>query len=126
VSEQRPVMVVEDDQDIRDSLRDVLTDAGFEVLEAGSGEEAMAALREGAAPGVILLDLMMPGMDGSRFRAEQLKDPVLAPYPVVVLTADARADEKARVLQADGYLPKPVDLEDLLKMVGRFVRPGRR
>lgn len=101
----------------------MLTDAGFEVLEAADGAEAIKLLRGGAEPGLILLDLMMPGTDGAWFREEQRREPALARFPVVVLTADARADEKSRRLEADGYLPKPVDLDDLLRTVARFVRP---
>jgi len=100
-----------------DALRELLELAGHRVLCAGNGREALDRLRETGQVGLILLDLMMPVMDGYEFRKEQLKDSRLASIPVVVLTADGRVREKARELQADRYLQKPLSPSALLGVV---------
>jgi CheY-like chemotaxis protein len=114
------VLIVEDDHDVRDSLRDVLEDAGFMVSAAGDGAEALKLLRGGLRPGVILLDLMMPRMNGYEFRAEQRRDPSLSDIPVVVLTAD-RAARGSTELQADDYLAKPAGADEVIAALCRFV-----
>ena len=114
------ILVVDDDNEIRDSLRDVLQDAGYAVVTSADGAEALAYLRAHAAPALILLDWMMPRCDGSQFRAAQRSHPVLARIPVVLLTADARVEEKRRALAVDEALEKPVSLDRLLDVVARF------
>ena len=112
----RSVLVVEDDFDISDTLRDVLLDDGFEVRCAENGAEALAILARGDPPDVILLDLMMQGMDGFEFRRQQLAHPELAGIPVVVMTATreaARADQ----LAAHRWIHKPFRLDELLSAV---------
>ena len=117
------VLVVEDDADILRAIVQVLEDEGYAVRAAENGSVALAALREpGAArPCVILLDLMMPVMDGWAFRAEQLRDPALSDIPVIILTADGAAVEKPGLLRAAGALPKPVELLTLLDAIQPFV-----
>jgi CheY-like chemotaxis protein len=83
------VLVVEDDAPIREALCAVLRDDGYAVAEAGDGQEALEFLRTHPTPRVILLDLMMPVMDGWTFLREQAADPALAGIPVVVITAGA-------------------------------------
>src|SRR5205823_13422880 len=83
----RGVLIVDDDPALRESLSEVLEDAEYSPLVAANGQEALAFLRQGYKPCVILLDLMMPIMDGWQFRAAQLADPDLGPIPVVVLSA---------------------------------------
>src|SRR5262245_13335746 len=85
----RLVLIVDDDHDIREALSQVLGDEGWVVATAADGREALDYLdaHRDALPEVILLDLMMPVMSGGEFRAEQLKDPSLAPIPVVVISA---------------------------------------
>ena len=115
------VLVVDDDYDIRESLVDVLQDEGHRVIVAADGDEALKKLRAmDAPPDVILLDWMMPRCDGQQFRALQKRDPRLASIPVVLLTADARLRDKMLALDAQGYLAKPVDLDELLETVHRF------
>jgi CheY-like chemotaxis protein len=115
------VLVVEDDADVRAAIALFLASHGYEVLEARHGAEALALLRDAAASGpavgLVLLDLMMPVMDGWTFRAEQLGDPALASIPVIVVTADAAAAGKSRQLAAAAFLLKPIDLDDLLDLV---------
>ncbi|HYF50788.1 MAG TPA: response regulator [Planctomycetota bacterium] len=113
------VLIVEDDLDIRDVLTQVLEYEGYEVATAGNGREALDYLRSHPKPGLILLDLMMPVMDGWQFRAEQQKTPELANIPVVILSADGNAYQKASTVRAAGFLKKPVELETLLETVGR-------
>ena len=112
-------MIIEDDADVLDALASVLRDEDYHVQTAGDGAEALRQLREGACPGLILLDLMMPGMDGFSFRAAQQKDPRLAAIPVLVLTAGHR-DARVSAMNVAGELHKPVDLDVLLAAVARF------
>jgi CheY-like chemotaxis protein len=114
------VMVIEDDFAIRESLRELLEDQGYRVMWAANGKEALARLRAGHAPKLILLDLMMPVMDGTEFLRAQRLDPELAPIPVVVISADHGLEQKIRGLPADGYLAKPFELETLLDTVHRY------
>jgi CheY-like chemotaxis protein len=119
---RKPVMVVDDDSDIREALRDVLQDEGYHVLDFPNGREALLHLKaqQASAPGVILLDLMMPVMNGWQFRAAQLDDPSLAPIPVVVISADGSLIQKADALKAAARLRKPIELDDLLDTVGQY------
>ena len=112
------VLVVEDDADLRKSICTVLEDAGFTSRPAENGEVALERARE-ERPCVILLDLMMPIMNGWEFRSEQLRDPNLSSIPVVIMTADGRAADKARTLHAD-YLRKPIHLDALLELVSDY------
>ena len=116
------ILIVEDDESIRDCLAEVLDDEGYSVTVASNGREGLDRLRSpkgGRPPCVILLDLMMPVMDGFEFRAEQLKDRALAGIPVVVLSADGRAKVKAAALGIAEALIKPVDLDEVLAVVTR-------
>jgi CheY-like chemotaxis protein len=113
------VLIVDDDDDVRGAFAAYLEGAGYGVVEAADGEEALRELH--AAPEafcLIVLDLFMPNMNGSAFRAEQLGDPRLAAIPVVVISADSRTDQKAAALGAVAHLQKPVDMEALVSLVG--------
>jgi len=117
-------LLVEDDESIRLALTDMLEDEGFAVTTAVNGREALDLLRRFAPPEVILLDLMMPVMDGWEFRVEQQSDPALAGIPLLAMSADLSA--KARAIAADGYIRKPIDFSELLAklrdVVGRALR----
>lgn len=116
MSEHRRVMVVEDDEGIREALCDLLASEGFDVVSAVHGADALSKLRaEQRHPDVILLDLMMPVMDGWAFRAEQRKDQSLANIPVVVITASRQADVAA--LEPRALLKKPIDFDELLRVI---------
>jgi CheY-like chemotaxis protein len=122
----RTVLVVEDDRDVREAIVEVLTDSDYEALRASNGAEALARLRAGPVrPCVILLDIMMPTMDGWQFRTEQQADPSMMDIPVVVLSAGADAVEAAAKMAAAGYLKKPVALERLLGVVKQFCAVGQ-
>jgi CheY-like chemotaxis protein len=114
------ILLVEDDFDVREALAETLRDIGYTVDCAVDGEQALAYLRSGGRPGLILLDLMMPRMSGSEFRMIQKVDPEFAHLPVVLLSADGRMEEKARALQTHGAIRKPIDLDHLLSVIERF------
>jgi signal transduction histidine kinase len=107
------LLLVEDDSSIRLALTDMLEDEGFAVTTAINGRDALNDLRNGPPPDVIVLDLMMPVMDGWEFRVEQRSDPMLAAIPLVAMSADLSA--KARAIAADGYVRKPIDFPELLR-----------
>ena len=111
------VLVVEDDVDVATMLAELLAMEGYRVLEARDGREALEQLRAGARPDVILLDLMMPEMNGWQFRQAQLADARFAHVPVVVLSADTATQEKALALGVHFGLRKPVDFDRLLEVV---------
>jgi CheY-like chemotaxis protein len=115
------VMLVEDDKDIRELLADLLRDEGYTVAVAANGAVALEALRAEAKPhvDVILLDLMMPVMDGTEFRSIQLADPRIATIPVILFTADGNADQQAEVLSAAAAIPKPIRIADLVQQIAR-------
>lgn len=122
----RVVMVVDDDADVREAIADVVAEGGYQTLSAANGKEAMEQLRTAPIrPCVILLDVMMPIMDGWEFRAQQSTDPELGEIPVVVLTAHAHMEEVVRRMQAVDFLEKPFDLSLLMTTIERCCdRPG--
>jgi two-component system response regulator MprA len=119
------VLVVDDHQDVRMALEALLVSEGSEVVTACEGGEALEQLRGGVDPCLILLDLMMPKVDGFQFRQEQLADPTLASIPVIVLSAyvpaclsaDDRALTQRARLDAAAVLGKPVDPDELIRLV---------
>jgi CheY-like chemotaxis protein len=116
------VLLVEDDEDIRASVGEILRDEGFEVIAATDGNDALRLLRAAKElPRLILLDLMMPVMDGWAFRSAQLADARLAPIPVVILSAATDVRRHAAQLRADDYLVKPLDVPLLLNAVERHL-----
>jgi len=112
------VMVVEDDVDIRQALIEILEDHGFGAVGARDGAEALNILsRATELPCVILLDLMMPVMDGATFRQAQRQDPRLASIPVVVLSAYRDVDRHAAPLDAASVLRKPPSVRELVTVL---------
>lgn len=108
------LLLIEDEPDIRDSLREILEAEGYAVRTAANGAEGLAALEAMPAPDLILLDLLMPVMNGTEFLAEQQKRPTLSAIPVVVLSADSALAPRPRVYS---HVRKPVDLTELLLLV---------
>jgi CheY-like chemotaxis protein len=115
------VLVVDDDADLRDSIEAALASHGHPVVQAADGAEALAWLKkETQGPCLVLLDLMMPGMNGFELRSRMVADPALAAIPVVVITgAGVLAERRAQELEAE-ILPKPIELATLLRTVRRF------
>jgi len=118
------VLVIDDDAPSVDALRVMLESAGHRVDCAGNGREGLSRLREANGYCVILLDVMMPVMNGYEFREEQLKDPKLALIPVIVVTADGRAREKAKLIGSDVFFQKPLAPRELLRAIGRYCPPA--
>jgi CheY-like chemotaxis protein len=117
------VLVVDDDDAIRQFIQMALEGSGYEVTTAEDGQEALDAVRR-APPRVILLDMRMPVMDGWTFtRAYRATPPPHA--PIVVLTAARDAGASAGEVDADAFLAKPFDLRELLGLVGRLARERR-
>ena len=116
------VMIVEDDRDVRESIAEVLEDNQYTVMGAANGREALERLRTSEKPCVILLDIMMPIMNGWEFREMQEKDPELSEIPIIVLTAHADIHEAASGMHAAGMLRKPVKLDSLLSTVDPLCR----
>ena len=115
------VLIVEDDLDTREMLGRFLELEGYKVETAENGKRALERLGSGVGACVILLDLMMPVMDGWQFRQEQVRDASLADIPVIVVSAAGR--ERLEKIHANAYLSKPVDLDELLGCVTQFCRP---
>jgi CheY-like chemotaxis protein len=114
------ILIVEDDDDIREALSQILELEGYTVRQAANGREALDISSHEPLPSLILLDLMMPVMDGWQFRSEQMKNPALANVPVLVISADANVHEKAASFGAASVLPKPISLDRLLRAVETF------
>jgi CheY-like chemotaxis protein len=115
------VLVVDDDLDIREALHDVLTDEGYETVEARDGRQALDYLRTNPLPAVILLDWNMAPMNAPQFMTELAReDAAISSVPVVLLTADAKAPDKAKYHPFSGYLTKPVSLDSLFEVLERY------
>ncbi len=118
---ERYVLVVEDDDEIREALRDVLEMESLHVEIAANGKAGLDfLLSRSSAPSVIILDLMMPIMSGWEMLQEMRKDPAMASIPVLI----SSAVEAGGGLDVAGYLKKPYDLNKLISMVRRFVVDG--
>ena len=116
----RPILIVDDDEDIRDALRDTLQDEGHEAVAVRDGASALSWLKQvEATPCLILLDWNMAPMNGAQVLQAIRTDPELSALPVVLVTADARIEEKARSPGLTAALRKPVDLNALFAVVER-------
>jgi CheY-like chemotaxis protein len=111
------ILVIEDDDGVSLSVATLLRDEGYQVEVASGGAAAMRRLRHGPLPSLILLDLMMPDMDGIEFREQQLADPKLREVPVIILSARPDVGYQAARLRADDFLRKPMSFEALLHIV---------
>lgn len=112
------VLVVDDHVDVLESLEAIFAYDGYRVETASNGREALDKLRDGIRPCAILLDLMMPVMDGWEFRRRQVEDARLRNIPTIVVSAAGR--ERLAQISADAYLSKPVDMDELLERVAQF------
>src|SRR5262249_19553419 len=113
----------EDDPELLEGLADLLEAEGYRVRRARHGLEALGILRAGPLPRLILLDLMMPIMNGWQFRHEQRMDSELSKIPLIVLSARSEISAHAEWLEADDYLVKPIQPTVLLQAVDRFCHP---
>jgi len=116
----REVLVVEDDNDLRESLTQALSDHGFAVTPASNGQQALDLLRGGARPAVILLDLMMPVLNGWELRDALRDDPQLADIPQLVISAYMdEAEQHVLSLPADDCIRKPFHIRVLIDAIER-------
>lgn len=114
------ILVVEDDTSIRELLVELLESEGYSVSSAVNGLEGLKHLQNNLNPDLILIDLMMPVMDGYTFRTEQLKNDTWSLIPTVVMSAEANAKEKMKSFNITAFLSKPVELDTILKTVANF------
>lgn len=125
------ILVVEDDEDIRSAMVDILESEGYHAESATNGQEALELLHKISKPCLVLLDMMMPIMNGREFLDKIMEDAILAPIPVLIVSAIA---DKSDTTGAVGFLKKPVDIDMVMKMVDRYcngafinagIRPGK-
>lgn len=117
------VLVVDDDLDMRRSLLEALAEAGYEATGAANGQEALEALARPPLPEVILLDLLMPVMNGWQFCQARLNNPAAASIPVIVMSAAVSKDPASPYfIQVDDFLPKPLELGELLDKLSAITR----
>lgn len=119
----RRILLVEDDAELRDALAEALREQRHEVVAVQDGLEALREVR-GWRPDVVVLDLMMPAMDGWEFRVEQRRDPIIADIPVVAMSANR--GPVAAAIDADLYVPKPLDADTLAAAIDLVVENARR
>jgi CheY-like chemotaxis protein len=117
---KKRILVVEDDTSIRELLVELLESEGYDVVSAANGLEGLRLLESEQLPHLILIDLMMPVMDGYSFRTEQLKNAAWSNIPTVVMSAESNAKEKMKKFNITAFLSKPVELEVILETVARF------
>lgn len=122
MSKQKLILLVEDDADIRRNMQRLLESEGYTVMLAENGQVALDSLNQAQAlPGLIILDLMMPVMDGFTFRTLQQGDSRFAQIPVAIMTADGHLEEKRKRIGAQGALRKPADINDILDVVSQLI-----
>jgi len=115
-----PVLIVEDDADLREMMAQLLSLEGYRTAAVANGREALDYLQQEIAPNLILLDLMMPVMDGWEFRRRQQADPSLADVPVIVLSALDQG--RTTAVSAHAILKKPLDFDRLIELVRSYCR----
>lgn len=126
MSERATIFVVDDDPDLRAAVIDVLEEEGYQTLAAENGQVALDLLeRATEVPDLILLDVMMPVMNGLTFATELKKVPRLATIPVVLFSAHSEYERIAATVQAAASLAKPLKLETLLAVVDGVLKPLR-
>lgn len=118
---RRTVLVVDDDPDILEIVTVVLGLYDVPAVTASDGIEALAAMRGSAELGLVLLDLMMPRMNGVDVLAEMKRDPALVAMPVIMISGNYHTEQAVHAMGADEYLLKPIDVDVLMRVVSRFV-----
>ena len=118
----RCILVVEDQEDNRQIVRDLLTATDYEVMEAENGEEAIAAVAK-QRPDLILMDIQLPVMDGYEATRRIKADPALSAIPVIAVTSYALSgdEEKARAAGCDDFVPKPFSPRQLLAKIRQYL-----
>src|SRR4051812_18486264 len=111
------ILIVEDDQEISSLLKQVLEMESYTIFTKENGVEALDFLKKNAPPDLIIIDLIMPMMDGVEFRKNQLKDPLIASIPVLLMTADSNFSAADAELRAVDILKKPLSIDAVLKKI---------
>jgi CheY-like chemotaxis protein len=124
MQDRHTVLVVDDEPAVRQMFEDILSGEGSEVVSAVDGRAALDLLNDGTQPCVILLDLMMPRMNGWQFAEELHADPALRELPLAVVAANPRFKPDAERLGARRWLGKPVDIDELLSKLQRLIPDG--
>jgi CheY-like chemotaxis protein len=115
------ILITEDDEDILESMRYVLENEGYQVEGAANGQKALDSLRTAPElPSLILLDMVMPVMDGYQFLVEQGKDERLSQVPVLLMTANDLTPAVRQKFSVEGFLRKPLQLKNLIDSVGQL------
>jgi CheY-like chemotaxis protein len=114
----RPILLVDDNPAVREAMEAVLIAHGYGVVPAADGTEALERLHGGLEPCLILLDMLMPRMDGVQFRMEQIRDARFADIPTLAYSADGNQEAKAVKLGLP-FFRKPTDFEPVLDLVAR-------
>jgi CheY-like chemotaxis protein len=114
------LLLVEDDLDIRETLAEMLIEEGYDVVTASDGREGLERLRSMGTPCLVLLDLMMPIMDGWQMRAAMLADPTIADIPVVVFSGAADLDTAVASMRVADHVTKPMSGDALLEVVRKY------
>ena len=117
------VLIIDDDEEVRAVYQELLATAKFDVVTAGGGAEGLTMLRQDPTIGLVLLDLMMPEMDGWRFRHAQRSDPRLEAIPTVIVSGTPLRHIVHAELQAADYLLKPVGRDHLISVVAAYCKP---
>lgn len=117
---KKTIMIIEDESDIRSSLKEILELVGYDVLTAENGLDALNVLKESVKPNLILLDMKMPVMNGWDF-AEQFHKTYNNSSPIVVVTAAADSEQRAKDINATGWVSKPFELDVLLNKIKECV-----
>jgi CheY-like chemotaxis protein len=118
---ERPtILVVEDDGDVNEAICSLLTEHGFATITVQNGADALAQLRAHPHVRAIVLDVMMPVMNGATFRGAQLEDPSIADIPLVLLTGRSDGKPLAQALNAAAFLQKPFDADALLGILSPY------
>jgi DNA-binding response OmpR family regulator len=118
------VLVVDDDDNVRQTLAERLETSGYEVLLARDGRDAFEVIARGVNPDVILLDVVMPIMDGWHFLSARLRDPSIVAVPVVLMSGGQEAERQSHKIGVCGFIRKPLDIGDLVDRINACL--GRR
>jgi CheY-like chemotaxis protein len=122
VSDRLPLLLVEDDDDVRDAMIETLAEEGYPVVGVPDGPAGLAHLRSQPNTPLVLLDWNMAPMNGAAFLDEVAKEPGLAHVPIVLVTADSRVSDPGRARAGVEVLKKPVDLDELFALLARYMR----
>lgn len=116
----KSILIIEDDVSIRELLVELLESEGYKVFSAENGLEALSILNKGTKLNLIIVDLMMPVMDGYAFRKEQLKNDSWSNIPTIVMSAESNAKEKLKSYNVTAFFSKPIELETILQMIKKY------